>query len=110
MFAGRPALRFAQGVVITVGRETTGNRAGWSVPKGELVSKLQALLLNGDLEISSALLDATVLVRELQDFRVKYTDAGNATFSARGAHGVWFWPSLLRSLAYRVNHRHYKGL
>jgi hypothetical protein len=48
-------------VAITGGRETTGNRAGWSVPKGELVSKLQALLHNGDLEISSALLDAAVL-------------------------------------------------
>lgn len=87
MFAGRQALRVAQGVVITGGRETTGNRAGWSVPKGELVSKLQALLHSGDLKISAALPDAAVLARELQDFRVRYTDAGNATFSAReGAH------------------------
>ena len=41
MFAGRHALRRAQGVVITGGRDTTRHGAGWSVPKGELVSKLQ---------------------------------------------------------------------
>lgn len=87
MFAGRPALRRAQGVVITGGRETSGNAAGWSVPKGELVSKLQALLHSGDLRIASSLSDAAVLARELQDFRVRFTESGNATFNAReGAH------------------------
>lgn len=34
VFAQRPALRRAQGVVITGGRETSGTPAGWSVPKG----------------------------------------------------------------------------
>ena len=87
MFAGRHALRRAQGVVITGGRETSGTAAGWSVPKGELVSKLQALLHSGDLRIASSLPDAAVLARELQDFRVRFTEAGNATFNAReGAH------------------------
>lgn len=47
MFAGRYALRRAQGVVITGGRETTRHGPGWSVPKGELVSKLQALFMPG---------------------------------------------------------------
>lgn len=87
MFAGRHALRRAQGVVITGGRDTTKQRTGWSVPKGELVSKLQALLHAGELRIAAGLPDAAVLMRELQDFRVRYSDAGNATFSAReGAH------------------------
>lgn len=87
MFAGRRRLRKAQGVVITGGREIAGNRAGWSVPKGELVSKLQALLHSGDLRIAASLPDAAVLARELQDFRVRFTEAGNATFNAReGAH------------------------
>lgn len=87
MFAGRRLLRMAQGVVITGGREVSGNRAGWSVPKGELVSKLQALLHAGDLRIAASLPDAAVLARELQDFRVRFTEAGNATFNAReGAH------------------------
>ncbi|MGY0799055.1 hypothetical protein ACW7G0_08390 [Lysobacter sp. A286] len=87
MFAGRPALRRAQGVVITGGRETSSTTAGWSVPKGELVSKLQALLHAGELRIASTLPDAPVLLRELQDFRVRFTESGNATFNAReGAH------------------------
>lgn len=87
MFAERPALRYAQGVVITGGRETAATSAGWSVPKGELVSKLQALLHSGEMKIASALPDAAVLARELQDFRVRFTETGNATFNAReGAH------------------------
>lgn len=87
MFAGRRLLRMAQGVVITGGREVSGNRTGWLVPKGELVSKLQALLHSGDLRIAASLPNAAVLARELQDFRVRFTEAGNATFNAReGAH------------------------
>lgn len=87
MFAERTALRDAQGVVITGGRETSGTEAGWSVPKGELVSKLQALLHSGELKIAAGLPDAAVLARELQDFRVRFTESGNATFNAReGAH------------------------
>jgi hypothetical protein len=87
MFAGRAGLRRAQGVVITGGRETSSTRAGWSVHKGELVSKLQALLHAGDLRIAASLPDAAVLARELQDFRVRFTENGNATFNAReGAH------------------------
>lgn len=87
MFAERRALQRARGVVITGGRETSRNRAGWSVPKAELVSKLQALLHSGQLKIAASLPDAAVLARELQDFRVRFTEAGNATFNAReGAH------------------------
>lgn len=51
------------------------------------MSKLQALLYSGDLRIANSLPDAAVLVCELQDFRVRFTEAGNATFNAReGAH------------------------
>jgi len=87
MFRELPALRRAQGVVITGGRETNTTDAGWSVPKGELVSKLQALLHSGEMKIAASLPDAAVLARELQDFRVRFTESGNATFNAReGAH------------------------
>lgn len=87
MFRERTALRMAQGVVITGGREVAPIDAGWSVPKVELVSRLQALLHAGLLKVPRALPDAGVLVRELQDFRVSFTDAGNAVFNAReGAH------------------------
>ena len=74
-------------MLITGGRDTAAIPAGWSVPKGELVSRLQALLHAGRLRIAASLPDAAVLARELQDFRVRFTEAGNATFNAReGAH------------------------
>lgn len=50
--------------MITGGRETNATPAGWSVPKGELVSKLQALLRAGELHIAATLLDAAVPARE----------------------------------------------
>ena len=41
----------------------------------------------GDLRIAASLHDAAVLARKLQDFRVRFTENGNATFNAReGAH------------------------
>ena len=80
-------LKRAEAITITGGRETTATAHGFAVPKVSLVSRLQALLHSGDLRIPRALPDAAVLTRELQEFRVKYTDAGNATFNAReGEH------------------------
>lgn len=39
------------------------------------------------MKIAARLPDAAVLARELQDFRVRFTESGNATFNAReGAH------------------------
>lgn len=86
MFRQAGLLR-GEAITITGGRETTETEFGFSVPKVTLVSRLQALLHSGDLRIPRALPDAAVLTRELQEFRVKYTDAGNATFNAReGEH------------------------
>ena len=55
-------LRSADGVVTTSGCDVNTIPEGYTVPKMELVSKLQA----------------AVLLSELQDFRVQYTEAGNA--------------------------------
>lgn len=74
-------------VTITGGREVTQRPGGYNVAKLHLVSQLQALLHSKLLLIEPALSDAATLARELQDFRVTFTDAGNATFNAReGAH------------------------
>jgi hypothetical protein len=52
-----------------------------------LVSRLQALLHQGQLKIRRSLPEAGILVRELQDFRVEYTASGHLTFNARqGRH------------------------
>lgn len=76
-----------KGVTITSGQQATVDGQRHNVPKVQLVSRLQALLHTGDLHIAADLKDAPVLLRELQEFRVKFTEAGNATWNAReGAH------------------------
>lgn len=76
-----------EGVTITAGSDTRRSGGVYSVPKTELVSKVQAEFHNDSLKIAPELDDAKALLRELQDFRVKFTSAGNATFGARnGAH------------------------
>lgn len=75
-------------VTITFAGEAGPNgRGGHSVPKIELVSRLQALMHTGKLYMPDTLPLAKVFRRELLDFRVSYTDVGNARFGAReGAH------------------------
>lgn len=66
------------------GRNEAG---GYSVPKIDLISKLQALMHTGRLHMPESLPLAKTLRRELLDFRVSYSAVGNATFGAReGAH------------------------
>lgn len=75
------------GIGITGGKESNCNGSLWTVPKSELVSLVQAKLHSGELIIADSLPDAEALKRELQDFRVAMTSAGNMTFNAReGSH------------------------
>jgi hypothetical protein len=70
-------------VTITAGHEVTQSDTGQlRVPKKELVGCLQVLLQTRRLWIARALPDAAVLVRELETFRVKITEAANETFGA----------------------------
>lgn len=75
------------GVTITGGTAITHDGLIWSVPKGHLISRVQALLHEGRLKIHADLPDATALVEELQNFRVEFTDSGYMRFNARtGKH------------------------
>jgi hypothetical protein len=75
------------GVNITAGTAETREGNVCSVPKLTLVSRLQALLHQGLLKILRQLPEAETLIRELQDFRVQFTQAGSLTFNARsGRH------------------------
>jgi hypothetical protein len=75
------------GVTITGGAEVTKDADGWHVAKLELVSRLQAALHSKELAVDPALEDASALLKEMQDFRVKFSTAGNPIFGAReGAH------------------------
>lgn len=59
-------------------REAGGN--GWSVPKKILVACMQVLLQTRRIQFAKGLPDCAVLIKELQEFRVKITAAANETF------------------------------
>jgi hypothetical protein len=80
-------LKGLQPVTITGGDAITRTADGWHVAKSALVSCVSALLHCGELKIERELADAAALTRELQDFRVNFSSAGNAIFNAReGSH------------------------
>jgi hypothetical protein len=70
-------------VTITAGHEATvGEGGGLRVPKKELVAAVQVLLQSRRLHVARTLPDAPVLVRELENFRVKVTASAHETFEA----------------------------
>ena len=73
---------------ITGGSTVNRDRGVEYVPKRNLVSVVQVALQTDKLKIAEALPEAGTLVRELQDFQVKITEAANDTYGAwrEGAH------------------------
>ena len=57
------------------------------MPKLQLIGGVQALLHEGRLQIKQSLPDAETLVKELRDFRIRYSNSGHLSFGAReGKH------------------------
>jgi hypothetical protein len=89
---GRPVvdtLRFSKlqavvsAITITAGHAANKDEWGdWLVPKKILVSILQVLLQGKRLKIASTLPEAAMLVKELENFKVKITLAANEVFGA----------------------------
>jgi hypothetical protein len=77
----RPAAQLVP-VLITAGHQVVPEGRGWHVPKRELVAVLQVLLQTRRLKVASSLREAETLTKELANFRVKVTVAGNETFEA----------------------------
>ncbi|MBY0508666.1 MAG: hypothetical protein K2P94_00810 [Rhodospirillaceae bacterium] len=76
-----------KGCTITGGENETWSMGDYRVAKLQLVSRLQAMLHSGELEIAGDLPDLPALKAELQNFRVNFTQVGNMTFAARmGTH------------------------
>jgi hypothetical protein len=69
-------------ITITAGSLVTVVGTGWHVAKKELVSVLQVLLQSGRLKVARSLPLAGVLIKELEDFRVKITAAANESYEA----------------------------
>ena len=80
----RRAVGWVVPVTITGGHAVTMSEdRSFHVPKKELVTCLQVVLQSRRLRIARTLHEAAVLVRELQQFQVKITQAAHETF------GVW---------------------
>jgi hypothetical protein len=75
-------------VSITAGADATCvARDRFHVPKGTLISTVDAALHTGTLRFAATLTEAPALKDELLDFRRKLSDAGRATYAARtGKH------------------------
>jgi hypothetical protein len=70
-------------VTITGGSaETPGPGGRWRVAKKQLVSVLQVLLGTRRLRVAAGQPEARTLMRELETFQVKISDAGNETFES----------------------------
>jgi hypothetical protein len=79
----RQAAGWVVPVTITGGHAVTQTVDGcWHVPKKELVTSLQVVMQARRMQIARLLPDASLLVRELQNFQVKITTAANETFGA----------------------------
>ncbi|MBK1668331.1 hypothetical protein CKO28_09820 [Rhodovibrio sodomensis] len=108
----------AQAVDITAGDGASQSSDGWRVSKKDLVSRLQALLHQGHLKIAKGMPEAQALVKELQDFRVTFTQAGNPTFNAReGQHddlvlavAIACWWSAMPSRSVTAHRLQWQGL
>lgn len=74
-------------ITITAGLEATYHGRSQHVPKGLLISNLEAHSHSGELRIAAAANDAGALKEELKDFKRKISEAGRTTYAARvGAH------------------------
>lgn len=74
-------------VHLTGGQDSKNAGDRHAVSKTDLVSRMQAALHTGELAIEESLPDAGTLARELADYKLNFTAAGNAQFNARsGAH------------------------
>lgn len=69
-------------VSITGGEKTNLDQGWWSVPKRELVSSLAIAFETGALLIAQGLPLASVLLKELQNFKAKISVSGSESFEA----------------------------
>jgi hypothetical protein len=70
------------GILITGGTAVTHRGRIWHVPKRDLATAVLALLQSRRLRVSSLIPESSVLVKELLNFRVKVTLAGNDQYEA----------------------------
>jgi hypothetical protein len=75
-------------VTITGGDAVNHDNDGWKVPKRDLVSKIKILQQRRMLQVQEQLPLASVLSKELQNFRYKISLRGHDSYNA-GTSGEW---------------------
>ena len=84
------------GVSITGGTADSDRKGTqWHVSKSALCSRLQGVFHATNLCILNSILDASVLITELQNFTAKISDEGTATYSGSGRGGGKFGDCVL---------------
>jgi hypothetical protein len=74
-------------ITSTAGLIPTNHGRSLHVPKGLLISNVEARLQAGELRFAEEANDAAALKDELKDFKRKISEAGRTTYPARvGAH------------------------
>ncbi len=63
-------------------RSSGGRLGGFNVPKRDLVSNLAIIFQDARLKSPRSLAEAPAIIEELQNFKVKFTRAGNDTYEA----------------------------
>jgi hypothetical protein len=69
-------------IQIVGGAQVSKDNGVTRVPKRDLVSVVQVALQNRTLKVAASLPEANTLVRELENFQVKITDAANDVYGA----------------------------
>ena len=71
-------------VMITAGEHPAKSQGWWNVPKRDLVTRVQVMLEERELEIAAALTERRKLVEELMGMRRGFGRSGRAVFGAVG--------------------------
>ena len=88
---GRPVVELLRGgdlgcevmpVIVTGGEMETMAQGYYRVPKRDLITGVQVLLQNGELQIAAGLEQGAALLREMAEMRVKVTAEGNEQFGS----------------------------
>ncbi len=68
--------------IVFSGTVSGGRLGGYNVPKRDLVSNLAIIFQDARLKSPRSLAEAPAMIEELQNFKIKFTRAGNDTYEA----------------------------
>jgi hypothetical protein len=82
-----PRVRDVYAITISGGSEVGGSGHHLSVPKRDLINTTRVMLEQHRIRIAARLPDAAVLAKELEDFRVTFSDNGHPSYAPASSQG-----------------------